>query len=124
MYIFFVVSVTCTLQVLRALVHGRVCMLYRCVFYTNVHICEHTLCRLCTYVYMYICVHVHAYVYGCVCASMILLDTLRLVTKIFDLYIRVSACSWLALVTGVGGYALAGVEIGVLSCTFLYFCGC
>ena len=36
----------------------------------------------------------------------------------------VSACSWLALVTGVGGYVLAGVEIGVLSCMFFYFCGC
>jgi len=37
----------------------------------------------------------------------------------------VSACSWLALVTGVGGYVLAGVEIGVLSCIFLYkVCGC
>jgi len=36
----------------------------------------------------------------------------------------VSACSWLALVTGVGGYVWAGVEIGVLSCVFLYFCGC
>jgi len=35
-----------------------------------------------------------------------------------------SACSWLALVTGVGGYVLAGVEIGVSSCIFLYFCGC
>ena len=23
------------------------------IFYTNVHICEHTRCRLCTYVYMY-----------------------------------------------------------------------
>jgi len=33
----------------------------------------------------------------------------------------VSACSWLALVTGVGGYVLAGIEIGVLFCTFLYF---
>jgi len=31
----------------------------------------------------------------------------------------VSACSWLALVTGVGGYVLAGLEIGVLSCIFL-----
>ena len=29
-----------------------------------------------------------------------------------------------ALVTGVGGYVLAGVEIGVWSCIFLYFCGC
>jgi len=46
-------------------------------FYINVHICEHTRCRLCTYVYMYICVYTHTYVYGCVSASMILLDTLR-----------------------------------------------
>ena len=45
--------------------------------YTNVHICEHTPCRLCTYVYMYICMYMHACAYGCVCASMILLDTLR-----------------------------------------------
>jgi len=36
----------------------------------------------------------------------------------------VSACSMLALVTDVGGYILAGVEIRVLSCIFLYFCGC
>ena len=49
----------------------------RVCFYTNVHICEHTPCRLGTYVYMYICVYMHAYAYGCVCASMILLDTLR-----------------------------------------------
>ena len=46
-------------------------------FYTNVHICKHSRCRLSTYVYMYICVYMHAYAYGCVCASMILLDTLR-----------------------------------------------
>ena len=36
----------------------------------------------------------------------------------------VLACSWLALVSSVGGYVLAGVEIGVLSCIFHYFCGC
>jgi len=36
----------------------------------------------------------------------------------------VSACSWLALVTGVGGYVVVRIEIGVLSCIFLYFCGC
>jgi len=34
------------------------------------------------------------------------------------------ACSWVALVAGVGGYFLAGVEIGVLSCIIFYFCGC
>jgi len=32
-------------------------------FYTNVHICEHTCCRLCTYVYIYIyiriCIHMY-----------------------------------------------------------------
>jgi len=36
----------------------------------------------------------------------------------------VSACSWLVLVSGVGGCVLAEVEIGGLSCIFLYFCGC
>ena len=36
----------------------------------------------------------------------------------------VSDCSWLELVTGVGGYVLAVVEIGVLSCIFLYFGRC
>ena len=46
-------------------------------FYANLHICEHTRCKLCTYVYMHIYVYMHAYVHGCVCASMILLDTLR-----------------------------------------------
>jgi len=46
-------------------------------FNTNVHICEHTRCRLCTYVYMCICVYMHAYAYRCVFASMILLDALR-----------------------------------------------
>ena len=35
-----------------------------------------------------------------------------------------SACPWLALLAGVGSYVLAGVEIGVTSCIFLYFSGC
>jgi len=34
------------------------------------------------------------------------------------------ACSWLALVAGVGGHVLVGVKIGGLSCIFLYFGGC
>ena len=34
------------------------------------------------------------------------------------------ACSWLALVAGVGSYVLAGVEMGVLSFKFFYFCEC
>ena len=35
----------------------------------------------------------------------------------------ISAGSWFALVTGVGGYVLAGSEIGVLSCIFSIFSG-
>ena len=35
----------------------------------------------------------------------------------------VSSCSWLALVTGVGGYVLAEIKIGDLSHIFC-FCGC
>jgi len=46
-------------------------------FYANIHIYERTRCRLCTYVYIYTFEYMRAYVYGCVCASMILLDTLR-----------------------------------------------
>ena len=34
-----------------------------------------------------------------------------------------SACSWLALVAGVGGYVLAGVEIGVCLVYFSIFAG-
>jgi len=36
----------------------------------------------------------------------------------------IPACSWLALVAGVGGYVLTEVQIGGLSCIFLYFYGC
>ena len=76
--IFFAVSVTCTLQVLWALVHGRVCMLHRCVFTptytsatrenTNVHICD-TLAagcaHMCICIYVCICMHMHMDAYVC-----------------------------------------------------------
>ena len=64
MYIFFAVSVTCTLQVLWALVHGQVNMLHGCVF-TPTYTSANTLAagyRICVYVYM--CV------YACVCIWM------------------------------------------------------
>ena len=37
--------------------------------------------------------------------------------------LKVAACSWFALVAGVGGYVLAEVEIGVLSYIFPIFAG-
>ena len=100
------------------------------------------------HVYMYVCVYVRIYIYIRArlgvhihsCGRIFFICTLQSlyymrVYHMCSLTLAcvcvgglevgfVSACSWLALVTGVGGYVLAGVEIGVLSCTFLYFCGC
>ena len=39
------------------------------------------------------------------------------------LKVRSPACLWLALVAGVGGCVLAGLEIGVLSACFSIFAG-
>jgi len=65
---FFAVSVTCTLQVFWALVHGQVCMLHRSVFtptYTSANTlaagCAHM--RICMYVC--ICMHMHMDAYVC-----------------------------------------------------------
>ena len=76
MSFFFAVSVTCTLQVFQALVHGQVRMLHRFVFTPTYTSATHSLqvVHICVYVYM--CIYA-CNAYGCVCASMILLDTLR-----------------------------------------------
>ena len=103
---------------------------------------------MCEYVYMYVCVHVCIYIYmrARVGVHMHSCRRILFICTVKSLYYMrvyhscfltlaylcvggldvgfVSACSWLALVTGVGGYVLAGVEIGVLSCISLYFCGC
>jgi len=100
------------------------------------------------YVYVYVCVHVfiHVYIHTrvgvhthsfrrilfiCTVQS---LGYMRVYHRCFSTRVCVCGgglevgffptCSCLALVVGVGGYVLAGVEIGVLSCIFLYFCGC
>jgi len=80
-----------------------VCM-YACI-------CACAYVCVCMYVSLCICMHIHVYAQPCEC-------TYALVQGGFP------ACSWLALVAGVGGYVLTGVEIGGLSYIFLYFCGC
>ena len=102
----------------------------------------------CVYVYVYVCVYVfiHIYIHAPVGVHMHSSRRILFICTVQSLfYMRVyhrcfltlacvcvgglevgfvSVCSWLALVSGVGDCVLAGVEIGVLSCIFLYFCGC
>jgi len=93
-------------------------------------------------VYLYICIYIRArvgvHMHSCRCIfSTCAVQSLYYMRVYYRCFLTlacvcggrlevgfVSACSWLALVTGVGGYVLAGVEIGVLSGIFLYFCGC
>ena len=100
------------------------------------------------YVYVFVCVNVCIYIYiharvgvhmhSCRCILFICtvqsLCYMRMYHRCFFTPACVgvgglemgffSDCSWLALVAGVGGYVLVGVEIWVLSCIFLYFSGC
>jgi len=100
------------------------------------------------YVYMYVCVYVCIYIYirARVGVHMHSRRHILFICTVQSLYYMrvyhrcfltlayvcvgglevgfVSDCSWSALVTGVRGYVLAGVEIRVLSCIFSYFCGC
>jgi len=90
-------------------------------FYTNVHICEHTPCRLCTYVYMYICVYMHAYAYGCVSASMILLDALR--RRCWD-FLSVHTCAYACVCICVCMHACIGACVYVCICVYVCLCIC
>jgi len=98
------------------------------------------------YVYVYVCVYVCIYIYirARVGVQMHTCRRILFICTVQSLYYMrvyhrcfltlacvcrgglevgfVSACSWLALATGVGGYVLAGVGIGCLSCIFLYVC--
>jgi len=59
---FFAVSVTCTLQVFWALVHGQVCMLHRCVFtptYTPANTLAAGCAHMCICIYVCLCMHMH-----------------------------------------------------------------
>ena len=113
----------------------RICL---CMYVCIVHVYMYV------YVYMYVCVYVCIYIYiralvGVHMHSCRRILFVRTVQSLY--YVRVfltlacvcvgglevgfvSASSWLVLVTGVGGYVLAGLEIGGLSSIFLYFCGC
>ena len=59
---FFAVSVTCTLQVFWALVHGQLCMLHRCMFtptYTSANTLAADCAHMCICIYVCVCMHMH-----------------------------------------------------------------
>jgi len=116
--------------------------------YAYVYVCACVHVYMYVYVYMYVCVYVCIYIYTRALVGVHLHPRRRIlfICTVQSLYYMcvyyrcfltlacvcggglevgfVSAFSWLAPVTGVGGYFLAGVEIGVLSCIFFYFGGC
>jgi len=95
---------------------------------------------VCVYVFIHIYIHVRVGVHMHSCRHILFICTVQSLCymRVYHRCFLTPACvcvgglevgvfpafSWLALVAGVGGYVLAGVEIGVLSCIFLYFCGC
>jgi len=122
-------------------VHIHACV-YVCACVCIVHVYMYV------YVYMYVCVYVCIYIYTRVCVRVHMHSCRRILfictvqslyyMRVYHRYFLtlacvcvgglkvgfVSACSWLVLVSGVGGYVLAGLEIGVSSRIFLYFFGC
>jgi len=119
--------------------------------YACVCICVrmYTCIGACVYVYMYVCVYVFICVYILArvgvnihsCRRILFICTvqslyyMRVYHKclLTPAYVCVGglevgfffpASLWLALVAGVGGYVLGGVEIGDLSHIYFYFCGC
>jgi len=114
-----------------------------CVYmyvYMCVHVCVY-MC-MCICMYMHTCVSVYIYAYTCICTCVWVYICTRVgvfcffvlsnpsticacITGVFSTLACVcrrglevgfvSACSWLALVAGVRGYILTGVEIGILS---------
>ena len=121
-------------------VHVCVCVCACMRVYVHVHMYVYAYMCVCVYVCIYLYVHARVGVHMHSCRRIFLFalsnpsTTCVFITGVFwtpacvgegNLEVRgFPACSWLALVAGVGGYVLAGVEIGVLSCIFLYFCGC
>ena len=113
--------------------------MYACIG-ACVYVCICICVCLCIFVFIHIYMHARVGVHMHSCRRMLFICTvqslcyMRVYHRCFLTPVCVCvgglevgvfpACSWLALVAGVGGYVLAGVEIGVLSCIFFYFCGC
>ena len=122
MLIFFAMSVVCILeQVFWASVHVQVYTKHRCFcLHQRTHL-RHTRCRVHIFVYMHKCMYMHTYVYGYVCASMMLLDTLRRrCWHFWSVYRCVYTCICIRMCMYVCIFACPHVCI----CTYMCLCVC
>jgi len=111
---------------IHAYVYVCACM---CVYlhvhmYVYVHIC--VCVYVCIYMYTHTHVNVHMHSWGRIWFSCTVQSLYYMRACMCEdwKWFFFPSCSLLALVAGVGGYGLAGVEIGVLSCIILYSCRC
>ena len=123
---------------IRVHMHSYVCVCACVRVWVHVCVCVYVCMCFCVYVCMCVCVREHVDVRMHLCRRILfVLSNLSTTCAYHRCFLTlacmcvgglevgfVSACSWLAHVSGVGGCVLAGVEIVVLSCIFLYCCGC
>ena len=111
--------------------------IYVCIVHVYMYV--YVYMYVCVYVFIYIYIHARVSVHAHSCRRILFICTVqsRCYMRVYHRCLLTpacvgvgvleveffSACSWLALVAGVGGYVLVGVEIGVLSCIFLRVLG-
>jgi len=133
-----VAEIFCLCIDVRVHVCVYMCECIRVYVHVHMYICAYMcVCvYVCIYMYMHtrVGVHMHSYrriLFICTVQS---LYYMRVYRRVFFQHLHACvvggwkwgffpACSWLSLVAGMGGYVLTGIEIGVLSYAFLYFCG-
>ena len=93
------------------------------VYVTQVCFCTSasTLAAGCALMCICICVYMHAYAFGCVCASMILLDTLRCCCSDF---LSVHTCAHACVCICVCMYVCIGACVYVCICIYVCLCTC
>ena len=84
-------------------------------FYTNVHICEHTRCRLCTYLYMYMCV------YACMCIWM-RMCVYDIAWHVEALLLGFSICTYVCICMRMYMCVHVWVYRCMCTCMYMYIC--
>ena len=120
---FCAVSVTCTLQVFWALVHGQLCMLHRCVFtptYTSANTLAADCAHICICIYVCICMHMRMCVYDIALHVEALLLGFSICTYLcicMRMYMCVHVCVYRCMCTCV--YMYICMSVYMYACTFI-----